>query len=282
MTTKKALKGVLFWVGLAILFNIGIYIFMGPQKAVEFFGGYLIEQSLSLDNLFLFLIIFSSFGISAQYQRRVLTYGIMGAIILRLIFVVLGVAVVNQFHWILYVFGLILLYTGISILIKREKEKDYKNSKLLKILGKIIPITDTLEGEKFFVRKNKILHATPLFAILILVEASDIIFAIDSIPAIFSITTDTFIVYTSNIFAILGLRSLYFLLEKVSGAFKFVKQGVATILVFTGVKLSILFFHIEIPILLSIGIIILILLASIFASFLYSRANQGKLKEEAP
>jgi tellurite resistance protein TerC len=224
--------------------------------------------------LFLFLIIFGSFGIGAAYQRRVLNYGIAGAIVLRLIFVVLGVAVVNQFHWILYFFGLILLYTGVKILVKKEEHKDYKKSKLLRFLGKFIPFTDSIEGEKFFVRKNKILYATPLFAILVLIEGSDIIFAIDSIPAIFSITTDTFIVYTSNIFAIMGLRSLYFLLEKVSGAFKFVKHGVAMILVFTGVKLSILFFHIEIPILLSIGIIAFILACSIIASVVYAKSNK--------
>jgi tellurite resistance protein TerC len=274
MTTKKAVIGVLFWIGLAVLFNVGIYIFMGSQKALEFLGGYIIEQSLSLDNLFLFLIIFSSFGISTAYQRRVLNYGIAGAIILRLIFVVLGIAVVNQFHWILYIFGLILLYTGVKLLVKEEKDKDYKNSRLLKLMGKIIPITDELEGQKFFIRKNKILHATPLLAILVLIEGTDIIFAIDSIPAIFSITTDTFIVYTSNIFAIMGLRSLYFLLERVSGAFKFVKHGVALILAFTGIKLSILFFHIEIPILASIGIIGGILALSIIASVFHARYSK--------
>lgn len=275
MTTKRALLGVLFWVGLAAIFNIGIYFFMGSQKALEFLGGYIIEQSLSLDNLFLFLIIFSSFGIGASYQKRVLNYGITGAIVLRLIFVVIGVTVVNQFHWVLYIFGLILLYTGVKIFVQKEEHKDYKNSKLLRFLGKFIPFTDNLEGEKFFVRKNKVLYATPLFAILVLIEGSDLIFAIDSIPAIFSITTDTFIVYTSNIFAIMGLRNLYFLLQKVSSTFKFVKYGVAMILVFTGVKLSILFFHIEIPILLSIGIIALILAISIIASVISVKGNKN-------
>lgn len=275
MTTKKALLSVLFWVGLAAVFNIGIYFFMGSQKALEFLGGYIIEQSLSLDNLFLFLIIFSSFGIGPSYQRRILNYGIAGAIVLRLIFVVIGVAVINQFHWVIYIFGLILLYTGVKILVQEEEHKDYKNSTLLKILGKFIPFTDNLEGEKFFVRKNKVLYATPLFAVLVMIEASDILFAIDSIPAIFSITTDTFIIYTSNIFAIMGLRSLYFLLEKISSNFKFVKQGVAMILVFTGVKLSILFFHIEISILLSISIIALILAISIIVSVIFTKGNKN-------
>jgi len=250
---------------------------MGSEKALEFLGGYIIEQSLSLDNLFLFLIIFSNFGIGASYQKRVLNYGIIGAIFLRLIFVVIGVQVVNQFHWILYIFGLILLYTGVNILVKKEEHKDYKKSHLLKVISKFIPFTDNLEGERFFVRKNKVIYATPLFAILILIEVSDIMFAIDSIPAIFSITTNIFIVYTSNIFAIMGLRSLYFLLEKVNGAFKFVKYGVAMILVFTGVKLSILFFHIEISILWSIGIIALILAVSIIVSVIYSKGKNNSL-----
>ncbi|HEY9061734.1 MAG TPA: TerC/Alx family metal homeostasis membrane protein [Pseudobacteroides sp.] len=280
MSTKKALFWVLFWVGLALSFNVGIYFYSGSQKAMEFFGGYIIEQSLSLDNLFLFLIIFSSFGIGPEYQRRVLNYGIAGAIILRLIFVVLGVAVVNKFNWILYIFGLILLFTGLKILLKKEKEKDHKNSKLLKFMGKFVPFTDKLEGDRFFVRKNKVLYATPLFAILVLVEGSDIIFAIDSIPAIFSITRDTFIVYTSNIFAIMGLRSLYFLLEKVSGAFKYVKHGVAVILIFTGVKLAILFFGIHIPILLSIGIIALILALSIIFSAISNRMGKAIVQSE--
>jgi tellurite resistance protein TerC len=278
MSTKKALFWVLFWVGLALAFNVGIYFYFGSQKAIEFLGGYIIEQSLSLDNLFLFLIIFSSFGIGSVHQRRVLNYGIAGAIILRLIFVVLGVAVVNKFHWLLYIFGLILLITGLKILLKKEEGKDYKNSKLLKFLGKFVHFTDKLEGDKFFIRKNKVLYATPLFAILVLIEGSDIIFAIDSIPAIFSITTDTFIVYTSNIFAIMGLRSLYFLLEKVSGAFKYVKHGVAVILIFTGVKLSILFFDIHIPILLSIGIIALILALSIILSVISNRLSRNAIK----
>ena len=268
MTTKKALSWVIFWISLALIFNVGIYFFMGTQKALEFLGGYVIEQSLSLDNLFLFLMIFSSFGIEPKYQKRVLTYGIIGAVVLRLIFVVLGVAVVNKFHWILYVFGFLLIFSGLKMLFKKEKEQHFKDNWLLKVLSKIIPITDTLEGEKFFVRKNKVLYATPLLAILVLIEGTDVIFAIDSIPAIFSITTDPFIVYTSNLFAILGLRSLYFVLEKLSNNFKYVKTGVALILTFTGIKLSVLMFDLEIPIVLSLSIIFGILISSIVISIL--------------
>ncbi|MBC7766147.1 MAG: TerC/Alx family metal homeostasis membrane protein [Hyphomonadaceae bacterium] len=276
MTTKKATLWVLIWVGLAAIFNVGVYIFMGPAKALEFLGGYIIEQSLSLDNLFLFIVIFSSFKIPAIYQRRVLNYGIFGAIVLRLIFIVLGVAVVHKFEWILYVFGVILIFSGLKMMFKSENEKDIKDSVILKVLSKFVPISHELDGQKFFTIKKGIRYGTPLLAILVLIEGSDIIFAIDSIPAIFSITTDPFIVYTSNLFAIMGLRSLYFLIEKLHKAFEYVEYGVALILVFTGIKLSILYFHIEIPILASIFIIVGILAMSIVASL---AARRRKIKK---
>lgn len=269
MTIKKALWWVCFWVGLALIFNAGIYYFMGKEQALEFLGGYIIEQSLSLDNLFLFLLIFSSFGIESTFQRRVLNYGIIGAIVLRLVFVILGVAIVNRFHWVLYIFGLILIVSGIKMFFSKEECKSFDDSWIIRTLRRFIPISDCLHGEKFFVRIKNVLHATPLFAILVLIEGSDIIFAIDSIPAIFSITTDPFIVYSSNIFAIMGLRSMYFVLEKMHEAFHFVKYGVAAILTFTGIKLSLLYFHIEIPIVMSIGVIAGLLALSILASIIF-------------
>lgn len=275
MSTKKALKWVMFWIGLALIFNLGIYVFKGKEPALEFLGGFVIEKSLSIDNLFLFIMVFSSFGIKLEYQRRVLNYGILGALILRLIFVLLGVTIVNMFHWVLYVFGAILIISGVRMIFNNEDNNAVKDSKIIKILGKIIPVTDKLEGDKFFVRKNKILYATPLFAVLILIEFTDIIFAVDSIPAIFSVTTDPFIVYTSNIFAILGLRSMYFVLGNLHEKFKYVKYGVALILVFTGVKLSVLMFDIKIPIELSVGIIFFVLASSIILSVLFS----GRKKE---
>ncbi|MCX8131515.1 MAG: TerC family protein [Clostridia bacterium] len=274
MSAKKALLWVAFWISLALCFNAGIYFFSGKEKALEFLGGYIIEQSLSIDNLFLFIIVFSSFGIKPEYQKRVLNYGIAGAIILRLIFVVLGVAIVNMFHWVLYVFGAILIISGIKMMIKHDESENYKESRIIRLLGKIIPVTDKLEGEKFFVRKNNILYATPLFAILILIEFTDIIFAIDSIPAIFSITTDPFIVYTSNIFAIMGLRSMYFVLGKLHEKFRYVKYGVALILTFTGIKLSALIFDLHIPIEWSLGIIFTILIGSIFISLAFTKKEQ--------
>jgi integral membrane protein, TerC family len=274
MSTKKSLLHLAFWVCLALIFNIGIYAFMGQEKAMAFLGGYVIEQSLSLDNLFLFLLIFESFSLKPEYQKRVLTFGIIGAIILRFIFVMLGISIVTKFHWMLYIFGLLLLLSGFKMIFKNESEGNVKDSKILKVLNKIIPVSDKLDGEKFFTRKNGILYATPLLAILILVEGSDIIFAIDSIPAIFSITTDPFIVYTSNIFAILGLRNIYFLLERLHNNFAYVKYGVACILIFTGIKLSITFFHIEISILVSLVTIFTILLVSIVASIFKSKKDK--------
>lgn len=268
METKKALKTLCFWVGLAIIFNIGIYAFMGRDYALEFFGGYVIEQSLSLDNLFVFLLIFEGFAINPQHQKRILSYGILGAIVLRLIFIILGVAIVTKFHWILYVFGIILIVSGIKMFLKKEDHVDYKNSIFFRGLKKIMPVTDELHKEKFFIRKNKLLYATPLFAILVIVEGSDILFAIDSIPAIFSITTNPFLVYTSNIFAILGLRAMYFLLQKLHNNFEYVKYGVALILTFTGIKLGILFFNIEISLPVSLAVIFLTLILSIIFSIM--------------
>lgn len=270
MSIKKAMTWFFGCVALALLFNVGIYFFEGPQKAMEFFGGYIIEQSLSLDNLFVFIMIFSSFGIKQKQQWRVLHWGIFGAVILRLIFILLGVSVVNKFHWILYIFGFILMISGIKMFANKDEDEvpDVKNSKVIRILRKIIPISEELHGDRFFVRLNRILYATPLFAILVVVEFSDILFAIDSIPAIFSITTDAFIVYTSNIFAIIGLRNLYFILEKLHNSFRFVKYGVALILTFTGVKLTLLIFGLEIPILTSLIIIFAILVLSIVVSVL--------------
>lgn len=266
MSMKRALSWVAFWIGLALCFNAGIYYFMGKEKALEFLAGFVIEKSLSVDNLFLFVMVFTSFGIKQEYQRRVLNYGIAGALILRLIFVLLGVSIVNMFHWVLYVFGGILIISGIKMMLKNDENKDVKESWIIKFLKKIIPVTDNLEGDKFFVRKNKVLYATPLFAVLVLIEFTDIIFAVDSIPAIFAITTDPFIVYTSNIFAIMGLRSMYFVLGNLHEKFKFVKYGVALILTFTGIKLLLLMIDIKIPVSLSLVIIISTLAASIFAS----------------
>ncbi len=282
MKLKRALFWVAFWAALSLLFNVVVFLWKGQQAAVEYLGGYVIELTLSLDNLFLFLVIFTAFRLPAEQQRRVLNYGVAGAVVLRLLFVLLGSALVTRVHWLLYVFGGILLVSGISMLVKGEKEPDYVNHPVLRLFGRVFPFTGTLEGDRFFVRRDGKRYATLLFAILVLVEASDILFAIDSIPAIFSITTDTFIVFTSNIFAILGLRSLYFVLEKLTELFRYVKVGVSLILMFTGVKLLLTMVHVEIPILLSIGVIAAILVGSIVVSAILKPSKEPSERGSLP
>ncbi|EET84171.1 Integral membrane protein TerC [Clostridium carboxidivorans P7] len=275
MSTKKHLIKFLLITFIALIINLGIWYYMGPEKALEFLGGYIIELSLSVDNLFLFLLIFSSFGIGSKYQKRVLNYGIIGAIILRLVFVILGIAIVNSFKWVLYIFGVLLIISGVKIVLNKEEDVSYEDSKLIKLLKKMIPVTEELHEEKFFVRIDNVLHATPLFALLFLIEGSDIIFAIDSIPAIFAITTNPFIIYSSNILAILGLRNLYFLLEKLHSTFEYVKYGVGVVLIFTGIKLGISFKY-HIPVAVSILVIISILVISVLVSIIINRGKKVK------
>ncbi len=276
--TKKNLFNLIFWITLSILFNIYIFYSRGEIAAVEYFGGYIVEMSLSLDNLFLFLMIFSSFGIQKDYQERVLLYGVIGAMILRLIFILVGVTIISKFHFVLSIFGFILLYSGFNMFFNNNKHIDFHDNFSVKILRKIMPVTNVLYYNNFFVKKNKILYATPLFVVLLIIEFSDIIFAIDSIPAIFSITTDTFIVYTSNIFAILGLRSMYYILEEMNDMFRFMKYGVGCILIFTGIKLVILLFGIEISVTNSVLFIIIILLSSILISLIFDKSYIPKHK----
>ena len=264
MRAKKAVKNFIFWVSISIVVNFIVFIIWGKESALEYLGGYVVELSLSVDNLFLFLMIFTSFNIPQEYQKRVLTYGIIGAMILRFIFIFLGITIINNFHFVTYIFS------GFKMMIKEDDDStNYSDKKIVKFLKGIIPFTDEIEGEYFFIRKNNKLYATPLFLILLLIESSDIIFAMDSIPAIFSITTNAVIVYLSNIFAIIGLRSLYFILSKLNSMFKGIKYGVGCILIFTGIKLLLLFFNITIPTLLSLIIIVIILLISVLLSLVF-------------
>ena len=276
MKTKRNLVNLIFWIILSILFNIFIFYTRGETAAVEYFGGYIVEMSLSLDNLFLFIIVFSTLGIREEYQERVLLYGVIGATILRLIFILLGVSIVNRFHFVLPLFGLILIYSGLAVFKNKQENKKFYNNFSVKVLKKIMPVTDMTYGHSFFVRREKMFYATPLFVALIIIEGSDVIFAIDSIPAIFSITTDTFIVYTSNIFAILGLRSMYYVLAKMNNKFKFMKYGVGGILIFTGIKLVALILKIEISVTNSVLIIVCILLISILLSIMFNDLNKNK------
>ena len=275
MGTKRHLLKLLFWIVLSILFNIYIFYSRGETAAVEYFGGYIVEMSLSLDNLFLFLMIFSSFGIRSEYQERVLLFGVLGAMVLRFVFIILGVSIISRFHFVLSLFGIVLLYSGLKMIFEKNEEVEFHDNFAFKVLAKIMPITNRYYGDKFFVRENKVLYATPLLAVLVVIEFSDVLFAIDSIPAIFSITTDTFIVYTSNIFAILGLRSMYYILEKLNNMFKFMKYGVGCVLMFTGWKLVAIFFKIEISVLNSVLIIMIIMLTSILLSLISDKEISG-------
>jgi len=265
ISTKEALTWSAVWISLALCFNAFIYFEFGSTKALEFFTGYVIEKALSVDNIFIFVLIFSYFRIPAIYQHKVLFWGIIGALIMRVIFIFAGVALLEKFHWSIYFFGAILVYTGIRMLIKKERKITPDKNPVIKFFKKIVPTTHELHGDKFFVRLDHKSFATPLFVVLIIIELSDVIFAVDSIPAVLAVTHDQFIVYTSNVFAILGLRSLYFALANIIERFKYLSVGLAIILVFVGMKMVIVdVFHI--PILTSLLIIVSILTASIWFS----------------
>jgi tellurite resistance protein TerC len=265
---KEAVIWSIVWISLALLFNIFVYFEFGPTKALEFLTGYVIEYSLSVDNIFVFILIFSYFAVKDQYQHKILFWGILGALIMRAIFIFTGVALINRFHWIVIIFGGFLVFTGIRMLFQKEKPEDPEKNPVVRFFRRFLPVTDTLHGSNLFIRQNKKLYATPLFLVLLIIESSDLIFAVDSIPAILAISKDTFIVYTSNIFAILGLRSLYFAIAGIMGLFRYLKVGLAFVLTFVGMKMLAAYFNFEIPIVLSLAIIISILLLSILASII--------------
>ena len=266
--TKTAFKKVALLVALAMAVCAGVYVMMSPQAAFEFLGAYLIEFSLSIDNLFVFITVFTAFRVPVDYQHRALAWGIWTAVVLRFIFIFLGVSIVEKFTWVLYIFGFILIFSGYKMFKgdEEEEEKDVTDNMGYKLLAKFMPITKDFIGNHFVAKIDNKWHATPLLAALMVIEASDIMFAIDSVPAALSISTNMFIVYTSNILAILGLRQLYFVLEHLQERFAYVRYGVAIILAFTGIKLAVLMFHIHIPILASIGFIFSVLVGSIILS----------------
>jgi tellurite resistance protein TerC len=278
---REALGWVCFWVALAVAFNGFIYLELGTTKALEFSTGYLVELALSLDNVFVFLVIFRYFKVPTQFQHRVLFYGILGAIILRGIFILIGAALLNRFHWLLYVFGGFLVLTAIKLLVQTDEGVHPENNPVLKWLRKAIPITHDYHGQRFFWRQERGLYATPLLAVLVLVESTDVVFALDSIPAIFGVTKDAFVVYTSNIFAILGLRALYMLLAGVMDKFHYLKYGLGAVLLFIGIKMLVSGV-IHIPIVLSLGIVAFLLSASIVISFLHPVAPKIKDIPEVP
>ena len=275
---REAAVWSLVWVSLALLFNAGLWWHLhdtvgkeiADRKALEFFTGYLIEKSLSVDNVFIFLLIFSSFHVAAEYQRRVLIYGVLGAIAMRAVMILAGAWLVREFSWILYIFGFFLVVTGMRMLVMAEKQPDLEKNPLLKFARRHQRISEDHHGEAFTVTKDGVRYFTPLFLVLILIEASDLVFAVDSIPAIFAITTDPFIVFTSNIFAILGLRALYFLLADVADRFHLLKYGLAMVLAFIGAKMLIAPWY-HMPVAASLSIVAVLISASVIASLIATR-----------
>jgi tellurite resistance protein TerC len=251
---KEALTWTCVWITLAMLFNLFTYYYFDKVKALEFFTGYLIEKSLSVDNIFVIIIIFSYFKVPKAYQHKVLFWGILGALVMRFIFILSGVELIHRFHWLIYIFGGFLIITGIRMLTSGDQKIEPDKNPLIKLAKKIMPITTAFEGDKFFVKRNARTWATPLFLVVILIETTDLIFAVDSIPAILAISDDTFIIYTSNVFALLGLRSLYFALAGIEQYFKYLKFGLSAILVFVGIKMCIVDWF-KIPIEISLIVI---------------------------
>jgi tellurite resistance protein TerC len=268
---KEAITWSAVWIFLALAFDVFVYFEFGKTRALEFITGYVIEYSLSVDNIFIFILIFTYFAVPRKYQHKILFWGILGALIMRGIFIFAGVALINKFHWIVVVFGGFLLFTGIRMLFQKEAEVHPEKNPIIKLFRRFLPVTHTPHGDRLFVREDNKLMATPLFLVLVIIETSDLIFAVDSIPAILAISKSTFIVYTSNIFAILGLRSLYFAVAGIMDYFRYLKIGLSFVLIFVGLKMLGSYFHFEIPILVSLGVIISILLFSILASVIIKK-----------
>jgi TerC family integral membrane protein len=268
VTIKEASVWSVVWIALAMLFNLGIYFAWGQDKALEFLTGYVIEKSLSVDNLFVFLMIFQYFATPSQYQHRVLFWGILGALILRAIFIATGSALLSNFHWMMYVFGAFLVITGIKMYFQGDEKIEPERNPVVRLFERWVPISKKYDGQKFFIRRDGKTHATLLMLVLIVVETTDVIFAVDSIPAIFAITQDPFIVYTSNVFAILGLRALYFMLAGVMEMFVYLKVGLSVVLCFVGAKMMLVDIY-KIPIGASLGVIGGVLVLSILASWIF-------------
>jgi tellurite resistance protein TerC len=270
---REALIWSAVWISLALIFNYGIFIFMGKEKAIEFLTGYVIEKSLSIDNLFVFIMVFTYFNVEPKYQHKILFWGILGALIMRAIFIFAGVALISMFHWIIYVFGGFLIFTGVKMLFQKDEKLDPNKNPLVIIFKKFFPVTQEMHGSKFFVKINARTVATPLFIVLLVIEFTDLIFAVDSIPAILAISKDTFIIFTSNVFAILGLRALYFALAGITKYFYYLKYGLSAILVFVGIKMIMAEFY-KIPIVYSLLSILGILLISILFSIVFPKNDK--------
>ena len=271
VTFRESMTWTAVWIALAMLFNLGLWHYAGPTKALEFFTGYVIEKSLSVDNVFVFALLFTYFAVPKIYQHKVLFWGIIGALIMRATMIGLGAVLITKFSWILYVFGAFLIITGIKMVFKKDEEIHPERNPVVRWFKRIMPVTQDFRGERFFIRENGVLMATPLFVVLLLVEVSDLIFAVDSIPAIFAVTKDPFIVYTSNVFAILGLRSLYFALAGVMDKFHYLKIGLGVVLSFVGVKMLLAHTPWKIDTAVSLGVIVSVLGASMVISLMRPR-----------
>ncbi len=267
VSVREALGSTAVWICLALAFNLGVYFWFGSERALEFLTGYVIEKALSVDNIFVFIVVFSAFAVPAKLQHRVLFWGILGALIMRAIFIVLGAALLQRFHWVIYIFGAFLVFTGIKLLLQRGDEVHPERNPLFRLFRRFVPSVAEYRGGQFTVIEGGRRYATPLLLVLVAIETTDIVFAVDSIPAIFAVTTDPFIVYTSNIFAILGLRALYFALAGMMGKFHYLKVGLSLVLVFVGAKMLLAGIY-KIPILVSLGVIVALLAGSVVASLL--------------
>jgi len=270
------------WVTLAMIFAYIVFQYQGSQRGLEFLTGYLIELSLSVDNLFVFILIFSFFQVPSKYQHRVLFWGVLGALFMRLTMIFVGAALLNRFHWIIYIFGAFLIYTGIKMFKQEETDIRPDENPVVKLVTRFLPVTDYYEGKKFFTKVNGKRAGTLLLLVLVVVEVTDLVFAVDSIPAIFAITTNTFIVYTSNVFAILGLRSMYFLLAGVIDKFQYLRTGLAIVLTFIGAKMLVVVAGIKIDTIYSLVFVALVLLGSVIASLVFAKKAGRSIKLDLP
>jgi tellurite resistance protein TerC len=266
---KEALRWSAIWITLALLFNLGVYLWYGTDAALAFLTGYVLEESLSVDNLFVFLMILSYFSVPQAYQHKVLFWGILGALLMRGMMIAVGTVLMQTFHWVLYIFGGFLVLTGVKMVVQQHDDVHPEQNPVVRLFTRFMPVTATYHAEKFFVQLNGRYFATPLFVVLLMVEVTDVVFALDSIPAVLAVTTDPFIVYTSNVFAILGLRSLFFALYGLMGLFQYLRYGLAVVLVFIGIKM-LLSDVIHIPVHWALAVVLGVILLSVLASLIYS------------
>lgn len=273
----ESLFWTVFWITLALAFNLGVYVWFGPARALEFFTGYLIEKSLSVDNIFVFLVLLTYFRVPSSLQHRVLFWGILGALIMRALFIWAGTALLTHFHWVIYVFGVFLVWTGWRLLKERNETFDPERSRMMQYIRRLVPATSQFHGHHFVVKEGGRWLATPLLVVLLAIEAADLVFAVDSIPAIFAITQDPFIVYTSNIFAILGLRALYFVLVGAMARMRYLRAGLAVVLAFVGMKMLLADVY-QLPVAVSLGVIALVLGATVAASLWKGSGEQPQVQ----